>query len=119
MLQKEVADAVAGGPGDWSQAGIAVQVYAEARRLFDVAPAAFRPPPKVRSAVIRLDLRPEPLVPAAERAAFFDMVRAGFRAPRKQLRNSLANGLSIDEEDAKALIVGAGLDSSVRPAMLS
>jgi 16S rRNA (adenine1518-N6/adenine1519-N6)-dimethyltransferase len=119
MLQKEVADAVTGGPGDWSQAGIGVQVYAEGRRLFDVLPAAFRPPPKVMSSVIRLDLRAEPLVPAAEREAFFDTVHAGFRSPRKQLRNSLASGLSIVEDDAKALIVGAGLDPSVRPAMLS
>jgi 16S rRNA (adenine1518-N6/adenine1519-N6)-dimethyltransferase len=119
MLQREVAAAVCAQPGDLGLLGVAVQVYAEASRLFDVPPDAFAPPPKVTSSVIRLDVRPEPLVPAPERDRFFAAVRAGFSAPRKQLRNSLAQGLQRPVEAVLPAIEGAGLTSSLRPEQLS
>ncbi len=118
-LQKEVADAMTAAPGDLSLAGIGVQVYAAARRLFTVAPGAFYPPPKVRSAVIRLDVRAEPLVPAEEQRRFFGVVRAGFSAPRKQLRNSLAQGLRAPPGEIRSTIEAAAIDPKARPADLS
>jgi 16S rRNA (adenine1518-N6/adenine1519-N6)-dimethyltransferase len=99
--------------------GVGVQVDARPRRLFNVAPGAFRPPPRVVSTVLRLDTRAVPRVPLAEREAFFRTVRAGFSAPRKQLHNTLAQGLDRDEETVKAAIESAGLDSSRRPEELS
>jgi 16S rRNA (adenine1518-N6/adenine1519-N6)-dimethyltransferase len=119
MLQKEVADSIVAGPGKLSIVGVAVQVYADPRRLFNVPPAAFYPPPRVHSAVIRLDVRPEPLVPAEERVWFFEVVRAGFSAPRKQLRNTLANGLGRPPAQVQAAIVRAGLEPTLRPQDLS
>ncbi len=118
MLQKEVAQAMAAAPGALSLVGIGVQVFATARKLFDVAPGAFLPPPKVTSTVIRLEARPVPLVPAAERGRFFEVARAGFSAPRKQLHNALANGLRIGADAAEEAVRRAGLDPTLRPQRL-
>jgi len=119
MLQREVAESMTAPAGDMGLLAVSVQVYADARRLFNVPPRAFYPPPKVTSTVLRLDVRHEPLVPREEIDSFFRVVRAGFSAPRKQLRNTLANGLAIPSEAATAAIEAAGLDGSVRPALLS
>jgi 16S rRNA (adenine1518-N6/adenine1519-N6)-dimethyltransferase len=89
------------------------------KRLFNVPPRAFYPPPKVTSSVVRLDVRPQPLVPAAERERFFAMVRAGFSVPRKQLRNSLAQGLGRPTSEVAGLLEAAGIDPALRPADLS
>jgi 16S rRNA (adenine1518-N6/adenine1519-N6)-dimethyltransferase len=119
MLQREVAESMTAPAGDMGLLAVAVQVYAEARRLFNVPPRAFYPPPKVTSTVLRLDMRPRPLVPHGEIDRFFRVVRAGFSAPRKQLRNTLANGLAIPTDAATAAIEAAHLDGSLRPALLS
>jgi 16S rRNA (adenine1518-N6/adenine1519-N6)-dimethyltransferase len=119
MLQKEVAAAMLAPAGRLSLLGVAVQVFATGRRLFDVAPGAFTPPPAVRSSVVRLDVRPEPLVPEPERDRFFDVVRAGFSAPRKQVRNALAQGLGLPAAEAEALLRQAGIDPARRPETLS
>lgn len=119
MLQREVAEAVCATPGDLTLVGVSVQVYARARRLFNVPARAFYPPPRVTSSVIRLDVRDRPVVAAAERERFFRVVRAGFSAPRKQLRNSLAQGLQRKPAEAEAAIRPAGLDPTRRPQDLS
>jgi 16S rRNA (adenine1518-N6/adenine1519-N6)-dimethyltransferase len=118
MLQREVAAGMAAAPGDLGVLGIGVQVYAEAKRLFNVPPRAFVPPPKVVSTVLRLDSREEPRVPAEERPWFFEVVRAGFSAPRKQLRNSLAQGLGREPRQVVASIEAAGIDATARPETL-
>jgi 16S rRNA (adenine1518-N6/adenine1519-N6)-dimethyltransferase len=119
MLQREVAESMTALPGDMSLLSVATQVYADARRLFNVPPRAFYPPPKVTSSVMRLDLRQEPLVPAGDQARFFRIVRAGFSAPRKQLRNSLAQGLRAPPSEVGERIESADLDPSLRPEQLS
>lgn len=119
MLQREVAASIAAEPGDLGLLGVSVQMYAEARLLFNVPPSAFTPPPKVVSTVLRLDVRDEPLVPRDERDAFFNIVRAGFSTPRKQLRNSLANGLNTDTTTLLPVLEAAGLDATRRPEDLS
>ena len=73
----------------------------------------------VRSTVIRLDVRERPLVPAGEQRPFFRVVRAGFSAPRKQLRNSLAQGLKIEASAAGHAVAAAQLDPASRPADLA
>jgi 16S rRNA (adenine1518-N6/adenine1519-N6)-dimethyltransferase len=119
MLQREVAESITAAPGEMGLLGVSVQVYAQARRLFNVPARAFYPPPKVTSTVLRLDLRPEPLITVDERERFFRVVRAGFSAPRKQLRNTLANGLKLGLESVSAAIESAGLDPTLRPQQLS
>lgn len=119
MLQREVAESICAAPGDLGLLGVSVQVYARARRLFNVPPRAFYPLPKVTSTVIRLDLLPEPLIQPDERERFFEIVRAGFSAPRKTVRNSLANGLGISVAAAEERLSAVGIDPRRRPGMLT
>jgi 16S rRNA (adenine1518-N6/adenine1519-N6)-dimethyltransferase len=119
MLQREVADSICAGPGELSLLGVSVQVYAEPRRVLTLPPRAFHPPPKVTSSVIRLGVRPEPLVPAEQRDHFFTVLRAGFSTPRKQLANSLALGLRIDPAEARAALTRAQIEPTLRPQALA
>ncbi|MCJ7510252.1 MAG: 16S rRNA (adenine(1518)-N(6)/adenine(1519)-N(6))-dimethyltransferase RsmA [Dehalococcoidia bacterium] len=119
MVQAEVGQSIAAPPGRMSLLSVGVQFYAQAKVLFYVPPRAFHPPPKVRSAVIRLDVRPEPAVAVDDRQAFFRLVHAGFAAPRKQLRNALALGLGIDPAAARSLLDAASIDPQRRAQTLS
>jgi 16S rRNA (adenine1518-N6/adenine1519-N6)-dimethyltransferase len=118
-LQEEVARSMAAAPDKMGLLSVAVQYYAETKVVCTVPPRAFRPPPKVTSAVLRLDIRPGAAVEVTEAAGFFALVRAGFSSPRKQLRNSLAHGLEVPAATVTHLLDGLGLDGSRRPATLS
>jgi 16S rRNA (adenine1518-N6/adenine1519-N6)-dimethyltransferase len=117
-LQAEVAERMAAKPGEMSWLSVEAQVYAEAKLLFKVPRRAFRPPPKVQSAVVRLDLRPKPVLDPKEIPAFLEFAHAGFAAPRKRLGNSLAVGLGVEKPEAVALLEKAGVDPGQRPAKL-
>ncbi|HEY5640530.1 MAG TPA: 16S rRNA (adenine(1518)-N(6)/adenine(1519)-N(6))-dimethyltransferase RsmA [Dehalococcoidia bacterium] len=117
-LQAEVAERIAAGPGRLTYLAVETQVYAEAELLFKIPPRAFRPPPKVHSAVIRLNVREAPRVAARDVDAFLEVVRAGFAAPRKRLRNSLAVGLGLKPPEVDVLLAECGVDGGQRPAML-
>ena len=119
MVQKEVADGMTAMPGDMTLLSVATQCYARARRVCSVPPSAFRPAPKVRSAVVRLDLLEKPQIGDAHREAFFEVARAGFSSPRKQLHNSLGHGLGVGTAFASELLEQAGIDGRRRPATLS
>ena len=118
-LQKEVAEDMAAPPGKMKLLSVAVQLFAEARVVCQVPASAFRPPPKVTSAVVRLDLRKDTLVQEEEIKGFFTVVRAGFAAPRKQLRNSLAHGLGEAGAKVGVMLDRASLDGSRRPSTLN
>ena len=109
MVQKEVADSMTAPTGSMSLLSVATQYYAEARTVCSVPPNAFRPPPK----------RERPAVDTPDAQAFFDVVRAGFSAPRKQLHNSLGHGLGIEPRLAAILLEQASIDGRRRPATLS
>lgn len=98
---------------------VTTQFYAQPVLVCDVPPAAFRPPPKVTSAVVRLEIRPQPAVAVPDRDAFFALVRAGFSAPRKQLRNSLSHGLRVAAAVVGELLEGLDLDGGRRPETLT
>ena len=119
MVQREVAESLTAAPGKMSLLSVATQYYAIPRLICGVPPAAFRPPPKVASAVVRLDLRPEPAVTVDDADRFFDLARAGFSAPRKQLRNSLARGLNRPGNAVDQLLAAAGIDGRRRAETLS
>ena len=118
-LQEEVARNMAAAPGKMGFLSAAVQYYATAKVVCKVPARSFRPPPKVTSAVVRLDLLPKPAVDVDDGPAFLEVVKSGFRAPRKQLRNSLAQGLGAPAAEVDAVLTSAGIDGSRRPATLS
>ncbi len=118
MVQREVADSMTASPGRMGLLSVATQFYAETRTVCSVPPSAFRPAPKVRSAVVRLDIREGVAVDVDSREQFFEVVRAGFSAPRKQLHNSLSHGLGISTAMGSAVLERAAIDGRRRPATL-
>ena len=119
MIQLEVARAMVAQPGDMSLASIAVQAYGTPRMVCRVPPGAFNPPPKVTSAVVRIDTKKQPIVGMAQMPNFFKVVRGGFSAPRKQLLNSLAQGLRLPKDSAAEALAEASIESKLRPEDLS
>ncbi len=119
MVQKEVAESMLAGPGGMTMLSVATQFYAAPSLVCNVPPRSFRPPPTVRSSVVRLDVRPRPAVDVQEPTAFFDLVRAGFSAPRKQLRNSLSHGLGEHPTLVAQLLADLELDGSRRAETLT
>jgi 16S rRNA (adenine1518-N6/adenine1519-N6)-dimethyltransferase len=118
MVQREVAEAIVARPGKMSLLSVATQVYGDTRLVMRVAAGSFSPPPKVESAVVRIDVAPQLRVDAPL-DAFFRIVRAGFGNPRKQLRNSLSFGLHVKQEVVDAVLLSARIDVTLRPQVLS
>lgn len=118
MIQKEVAESMCAAEGKMSLLSVGVQLYGVPRIVRRLGPAAFYPPPKVESAIVRIDVHDHPAVDA-DMGAFFRTVKAGFSAPRKQLRNALAQGLDIGPEAAAALLERAGISRQRRAETLS
>ncbi len=79
---------------------------------------SFYPVPKVDSAIVSIDVYSQPAVAIAP-DEFFRVVKAGFSAPRKQLRNSLANGLSVEPVVAADILNEAGIDYKRRAETLT
>lgn len=119
MVQREVAQRIVAGPGDMSLLAVGVQFFAEAKIVQKVPAGAFHPRPKVDSAVLRLDVRPQPAVTDVERDWYFSVVRAGFGQKRKQLRNSVAAGLGMAKETVEAGLLSAGIDPQRRAETIS
>jgi len=117
-LQAEVAESMAAVAGRMTALGVMTQILATVRIVLRLPPSAFTPAPKVRSAVVRLDVRDLAEVEVDDREAFFALVRAGFAAPRKKLRNSLAVGLAIGATEAEGVLTLASVDGERRPAEL-
>ncbi len=117
MLQREVAERVCAGPGgrDYGALSVAVQLVAKARISFGVPPDAFRPRPKVDSAVIVVEPFDKPILSAEERAAVRRVTRALFSQRRKQL-GKLVRGLS---KDGLEILEQMGIDPKRRPETLS
>ena len=114
MLQKEVVERMAAGPGSkvYGRLSVMLQAYCTVTPLFTVPPGAFRPAPKVDSAVVRLLPLPAEAVQVGDQARFAAVVRAAFGQRRKTLRNALS-GL-LDEQ----AIGDAGIDPQARAEQL-
>ena len=115
MLQKEVVERMAAGPGSkvYGRLSVMLQAYCRVTPLFKVPPGAFRPAPKVDSAVVRLQPLPPGAVVVADRTRFAHVVRAAFGQRRKTLRNALSGVV-----DATA-IEAAGVRPDARAEQLS
>ena len=105
MLQKEVVDRMAAEPGSkvYGRLSVMLQAYCHVDSLFVVPPGAFRPPPKVDSAVARLVPRAADEVGIRDQRRFADVVRAAFGQRRKTLRNALSGTCSVEQIEAAGL----------------
>ncbi|HVV25741.1 MAG TPA: 16S rRNA (adenine(1518)-N(6)/adenine(1519)-N(6))-dimethyltransferase RsmA [Candidatus Saccharimonadales bacterium] len=118
LVQKEVAERVAAGPGAMSLLSVTAQFYWQVR-LGQVVPAElFEPPPRVDSRILSMTRRPEPLF-EVDTKKFFRLVKAGFAQRRKTLLNSLGGGLQLSRQETQKLLDAAGLEPSRRAQTLS
>ena len=103
MLQKEVVDRIVAGPGSaaYGRLGVLLQAYYDVESLFEVPPAAFDPPPRVDSAVVRMLPRLEPV--AADPASLSALLAAAFGQRRKMLRGTLLPWLASQGIDDSGL----------------
>jgi 16S rRNA (adenine1518-N6/adenine1519-N6)-dimethyltransferase len=103
MLQREVVERVLApaGTSDRGFISVLVEAYCEAEKLFDVAPGAFRPPPKVWSSVMRLKFRPRINAEVADEGLLLETVSAGFAQKRKTILNNLRNASGRLQETLK------------------
>ena len=120
-LQKEVAERVAAGPGSKRYGALSVltQLYCDARLALAIPPGAFRPPPKVDSAVLHLRVLATPRVPVGDEGKFHRLVKAAFGQRRKTLANALAGGLGVSVATARQWLAAAGIDPGRRAETLS
>jgi 16S rRNA (adenine1518-N6/adenine1519-N6)-dimethyltransferase len=109
MVQKEVAEAIVAKPGQMSLLSISVQLYGEPTIISYIPAQCFYPVPEVDSAILRVSLYPQPAVAVADEKSFFELVRAGFTASRKQIGNSLAQGLRLSKAEVLSLLEKAGI----------
>jgi 16S rRNA (adenine1518-N6/adenine1519-N6)-dimethyltransferase len=110
MLQKEVVDRMAAGPGSktYGRLSVMLQARCTVEPLFDVAPGSFRPPPKVDSAIVRLVPLPREKIAVRDFAALERVVRSAFAQRRKTLHNALR------EVADDATLRAAGIDPGAR-----
>ena len=118
-IQKEVAERICAGPGRMSLLALSVQVYGSPEIVAQIPAEAFYPAPKVDSAVLRVEIFPEPVIPAAHLEGFFSLIKAGFSQKRKTLRNSLSGGLHLEPTEAQELLERAGIDPRRRAETLN
>ena len=119
LVQREVAERLAAGPGEMSILTVSAQIYWEVSLGPVVGRQWFTPPPRVDSQVVIMNRRAEPLVPDEQQKDFFRLVKAGFSERRKKLRSSLSGGLGIDKDVADQLLLRSGLPAEARAQELS
>ena len=117
LVQKEVAERITAAPGAMSLLSLAVQYYGQPKKLFDVAPEKFFPPPAVISSALMVDnlTSGEPEI-AKE---MFRLARMAFAGRRKQLKNTLAGGLKIRPEKVIKWLMLNEIGPEARPQDLS
>jgi 16S rRNA (adenine1518-N6/adenine1519-N6)-dimethyltransferase len=118
-VQREVAERICAGPGDLSLLALSVQVYGKPTIAARIPSGAFMPPPKIDSAVVRIELYPQPLLPEAQLGKFFKLIKAGFSQKRKTLRNALSAGLGLPAAKVGQLLEQANIDPMRRAETLS
>ena len=121
MVQKEAAQRLCAPPGSRECGAVSVAVYYRSvpQVLFPVGRGSFMPPPKVDSAVIRLDLRKEPPVKVRDEDWFFKVSRAAFAQRRKTAANSISATLGVSKPQVEEALVSAGAPANVRAERLT
>jgi 16S rRNA (adenine1518-N6/adenine1519-N6)-dimethyltransferase len=119
LVQKEVAERVAAGPGGMSLLSVSAQYYWEVSLGPVVKAELFTPPPKVDSQILVMHNRKEPLFKDIDAKLFFRIVKAGFAGRRKTLLNSLSAGLQVTKPETNELLRRAQIQPSLRAQNLS
>ncbi len=119
MVQKEVAKQIVARPPEMSLLSLGIQFYGTPKVVSYVPAGAFYPPPKVASAILRIDVLPNSRLSIDDEILFFKLARAGFSTRRKQLINALSSGLDIDKEKGAMLLQGAAIDPRRRAETLT
>ncbi len=116
MVQKEVADRIASGPGSKAYGTLSVwcQVHGRITDKVSVSPEAFYPRPRVRSTVLKIELFPEPLVPIKEIVHLRGLVRSAFGQRRKTLANALTSRLKRSRAEVEGFLRTEGVDPGRR-----
>ena len=118
-IQKEVAQRILARDSKMSLLSLSVFVFGEPQIAGTIPAGSFFPAPDVDSAVLRIRLHPEPLIPSSQLDLFFKLAHAGFGQKRKTLRNSLSAGLSLPTGEVEARLLKADIDPSRRAETLS
>ncbi len=119
MMQKEVAEVIVARPGEMSVLSVSVQFYGKPTIVGYVPAQCFYPAPEVDSAILQINVYPEPAVPVSNERSFFELVRAGFSASRKQIVNSLAQGLGLPKPEILSLLEAASIAPQRRAETLT
>lgn len=121
MVQKEVAQRICAkaGSADYSAFTVFCQYYAVPELLFDVPASCFIPQPKVTSAVLKLNVRTEPVCEVVNEKLFFRVVKASFAQRRKTLLNALSSGFGeLNKQELSDLLASIGIEPTVRGEVL-
>ncbi len=121
MLQQEVAERLAAPPGSkiYGSLSVLTQLYCDVHLALRVPARAFRPPPKVESAVVQITVLREPRVPVGDERWFATVVRAAFGQRRKMVANALAAGLRRPIEAVRQAAHAADIDPARRAETLT
>jgi 16S rRNA (adenine1518-N6/adenine1519-N6)-dimethyltransferase len=120
LVQREVAERMVAPAGSDAYGALSanVQSVANARIVFGVAAGAFQPPPRVESAVVCVEPRPDPVIPEALEVAYRRFVQDAFGQRRKQMRRVVRSVLSLSADEANSLLASCGIDPTARPETL-
>jgi 16S rRNA (adenine1518-N6/adenine1519-N6)-dimethyltransferase len=121
LVQREVAERMAAGPGsrEYGALSVNVQALADVSVLFHVAAGSFQPPPKVDSAVVRIVPRAHADVPPEHETLYGTFVIQSFSLRRKQMRRVVRSITGLNVAAVDRLLDGAGVDPEARPEMLT
>lgn len=121
MVQKEAADRLCAKVGSRESGAVTVAVnyYAQTKKLFDVSRGSFMPSPKVDSCVIELDLTKKGNYQVTDEKVFFKMVKSAFAQRRKTILNSVASGMGLEKEKLALAVENAGLSPTARAEALT
>lgn len=117
-VQSEVALRICASPNDMNLLALSVQVYGKPVIVGEIPAEAFYPSPNVDSAIVRVDLFSEPVIPMERLDVFFHLAKAGFSQKRKTLRNSVSAGMRLGTENTLLLLNSASIDPMRRAETL-
>ncbi len=119
LVQKEVAERMTAGAGRMNRLGLLVQLFGRPEIRFTVPAGAFEPPPEVASALVRMDLYPQPRLAEARIPAFLQWVRQAFAQRRKHLAKTLASSTPGGKAALRRALVDLNLSPNARPQDLT